>query len=167
LEKLVEEKGFREDLFYRLNVIRLELPPLKDRKGDIPLLIDHIMKRLSAVKNPKVDKISEEAMETLLNYDYPGNIRELENILEHALIICQDNIIKCRHLPLFLQRKSFPGGPSETPAPNGAPLASRGEKDRIVEMLNRNSWHRGKTARGLNMDRTTLWRKMKKYNLSS
>ena len=167
LERLVAEKGFREDLFYRLNVIRLELPPLKGRKGDIPLLIDHIMKRLSAAKKNKIDKISEEAMEILLNYDYPGNIRELENILEHALIICQESIIERKHLPLFLQRKSFSNNSAETPVTNGTSTESRSEKHRIIEMLQRNNWHRGKTARGLNMDRTTLWRKMKRYDLSS
>ena len=158
LKELVEAKRFREDLFYRLNVIRLELPSLKERKGDIPLLIDHILKRLSAVKETRVEKISEDAMEALLNYDYPGNIRELENILEHALIICQDKIVERRHLPVSLQKSIVPT--------SGATEESF-EEHRIVEMLQRHNWHRGKAARELNMDRTTLWRKMKKYNISS
>jgi transcriptional regulator with PAS, ATPase and Fis domain len=166
LERLVEEKGLREDLFYRLNVIRLELPSLMERRGDIPLLIEHIMKRLSAVKETPINKISEEAMEVLLNYDYPGNIRELENILEHALIICQDKVIERRHLPLFLQRKALPTVSPETPVSDVAPLDQFSEKQRIIEVLKHNNWHRGKTARELNMDRTTLWRKMKKHNLS-
>ncbi len=166
LKRLVEERLFREDLFYRLNVIRLELPPLKKRKGDIPLLISHIMKRLSAVRKIGINKISEETMETLLNYNYPGNVRELENILEHALIICEDQIIERRHLPLFLQKSISPIGPSkEAAAPDT--IRQYSERHRIHEMLERNDWHRGKTARELHMDRTTLWRKMKKYNIST
>ncbi|MDH3800005.1 MAG: sigma 54-interacting transcriptional regulator, partial [Desulfobacterales bacterium] len=103
LEQLVAEKRFREDLFYRLNVMRLDLPPLKDRRGDIPLLISHILKRLCATRDTMVEKFSNDAMEVLLNYDYPGNVRELENIIEHALIVCQDKIIERIHLPLSLQ----------------------------------------------------------------
>lgn len=167
LQKLVEEKRFREDLFYRLNVIRLELPPLKERKGDIPLLIDHILKRLSAVKETRVNKISEDAMEPLLNYDYPGNIRELENVLEHALTICQEKIIERRHLPISLQKGISTRGPSEEPVEDLEAFSQYSEKYRIVEMLKRHNWHRGKTAQELNMDRTTLWRKMKKYDLSA
>jgi PAS domain S-box-containing protein len=166
LTKLVDEKRFREDLFYRLNVIRLELVPLMERRGDLPLLIDHILKRLSALKGIQVNKISEDAMEALLNYDYPGSIRELENILEHALIICQGNIIERRHLPISLQKSIAPGGPTEEPPEDADTLGKDIERKHIVNVLKRNNWHRGKTAKQLNMDRTTLWRKMKKYNLS-
>ncbi|MGD9039135.1 MAG: sigma 54-interacting transcriptional regulator [Desulfobacteraceae bacterium] len=166
LEKLVEAKKFREDLFYRLNVIRLELPPLKERKGDIPLLIDHILKRLSAVKETQVSKISEDAMEALLNYDYPGSIRELENVLEHALTICQEKVIERRHLPFSLQKAISNEGSPEELAEDPEAFSQYSEKVRIMEMLKRHNWHRGKTAQELNMDRTTLWRKMKKYHLS-
>jgi two-component system response regulator HydG len=166
LESLVAAKRFREDLFYRLNVIRLELPPLKERKDDIPLLIDHILKRLSAVKETRVSKISEDAMEALLNYDYPGSIRELENVLEHALTICQEKVIERRHLPLSLQTTVSGEGVPEEPVEDPEALSQYSEKVRIVEMLKRHNWHRGKTAHELNMDRTTLWRKMKKYHLS-
>jgi PAS domain S-box-containing protein len=103
LERLVREKRFREDLFYRLNVMRLDLPPLKDRRGDIPLLISHILKRLCATRDTMVEKFSNDAIEVLLNHDYPGNVREMENIIEHALIVCQDKIIERHHLPLSLQ----------------------------------------------------------------
>jgi transcriptional regulator with PAS, ATPase and Fis domain len=166
LAKLVDEKRFREDLFYRLNVIRLELVPLRERRGDIPLLIDHILKRLSAVKGIQVNKISEDAMEALLNYDYPGSIRELENVLEHALTICQEEVIERRHLPLSLQKGISPKGPPEEPVEDQEAFSQYSEKYRIMEMLKRHNWHRGKTAQELNMDRTTLWRKMKKYELS-
>nr|HID59770.1 PAS domain S-box protein [Desulfobacterales bacterium] len=167
LEKLVKENGFREDLFYRLNVIRLELPPLKERKGDIPLLIEHIMKRFSGLREEiRARKISEEAMEILLNYDYPGNIRELENILEHALILSQDETIERKHLPLFLQKRFSSNRSTKELVDDLTPNRHSSEKDRILETLKQHNWHRGKTAQELNIDRTTLWRKMKKYNLS-
>ena len=166
LESLVEEKRFREDLFYRLNVIRLELPPLKERRGDIPLLIDHIMKRLTAVKETRVHRISEDAMEVLLNHDYPGNIRELENILEHALIICQEETAEGKHLPLFLQKGISPTHASEPSTEDSETILQSSEKQLIVDILKRHNWHRGKAARELNMDRTTLWRKMKRYQIS-
>jgi PAS domain S-box-containing protein len=162
LGKMVEAKRFREDLFYRLNVIRLELPPLRERRGDIPLLIDHILRRLSSAKETKASKISEEAMEILLNYDYPGNVRELENILEHALILCQDDTIEPKHLPIFLRGGICVPGPDGEIPTAGAPPS---ERERILQALKKNEWRRNAAARELGMDRTTLWRKMKRYRL--
>jgi PAS domain S-box-containing protein len=166
LEQLATEKRFREDLFYRLNVMRLVLPPLKDRRGDIPLLISHILKRLCATRDTMVEKFSNDAMEVLLNYDYPGNVRELENIIEHALIVCQDKIIERNHLPL-----SFQGG-FTTPLPAEQKRSFNqgiefNEKTLIFDTLRKFNWNRGKTAAALNINRTTLWRKMKKYNISA
>lgn len=166
LEQLANEKRFREDLFYRLNVMRLELPPLKKRKGDIPLLISHILKRLCATRDVRVDKISENAMEILLNHDYPGNVREVENIIEHALIICQGNIIERKHLPLALQKKdTHPIIPQQEKIDLDKEIGSS-ERNMIREMLNKYNWNRSKTAQALNINRTTLWRKMKKHNIS-
>ena len=166
LEQLVGEKRFREDLFYRLNVMRLDLPSLKDRRSDIPLLISHILKRLCATRDTSVEKISNDALEVLLNHEYPGNVRELENIIEHALIVCQDKIIERHHLPLALQG----GLPSRLP-PEEEPSFEKGiaysEKTLILEALKKNNWNKGKTASALDMNRSTLWRKMKKYNISS
>ncbi|OQY52332.1 MAG: hypothetical protein B6245_23730 [Desulfobacteraceae bacterium 4572_88] len=156
LEQQVLAKRFREDLFYRLNVMRLELPPLKERKSDIPLLITHIVKRLCAAGNARAGKISENAMEVLLNYDYPGNIRELENILEHALIICQEDVIKRRHFPVSLMKKIV-----------CQMIPDEEEATRIVAVLKQQQWNRGKAARALGINRTTLWRKMKRYGISS
>ncbi len=163
LGKLVEEKRFREDLYYRLNVVRLELPPLVERKSDLPLLIGHILRKLCAEKGHPTARIAEEAMEVLLNHDYPGNIRELENILEHALIVCHDALIERRHLPLSIQ-----GGP-RLPArgtPPGPGVSVSRERMIILETLKRHAWHRGRSARALGMDRSTLWRKMKKYRIT-
>jgi PAS domain S-box-containing protein len=166
LEQLANEKRFREDLFYRLNVMRLELPPLKQRKGDIPLLISHILKRLCATRDVRVDKISENAMEVLLNHDYPGNIREVENIIEHALIICQGNIIERKHLPLALQKKDALTMLSEQEKVDLNKEVGSSEQNMIKEMLYKYNWNRSKTAQALNVNRTTLWRKMKKHNIS-
>ncbi|MCK5416857.1 MAG: sigma 54-interacting transcriptional regulator [Desulfobacterales bacterium] len=165
LERLVSEKRFREDLFYRLNVMRLDLPPLKDRRGDIPLLISHILKRLCATRDTMVEKFSNNAMEVLLNYDYPGNVRELQNIIEHALIVCQDRVIERNHLPLSLQG----GMPVPLPTEEKRPFDKEiefSEKTIILDRLQKFNWNKGKTAAALDINRTTLWRKMKKYNIS-
>jgi len=161
LERMVSEKKFRQDLFYRLNVIRFELPPLSARKGDIQVLISHILKRLCLSKQCRVDKISEEAMEILLNYDYPGNVRELENILEHALIICQGNIIDIRHLPPFLGKTSA----KKYNKPVEENSANYDEKQIIITTLKKHHHSKSDTAKELGMDRSTLWRKMKKYGI--
>ena len=165
LEQLVKEKRFREDLFYRLNVMRLDLPSLKHRRGDIPLLISHILKRLCATRNTSVEKMSNEALEVLLNHDFPGNVREMENIIEHALIVCQESIIERHHLPLSLQ-----GGPpsrlTDTENPSFEEHIEYNEKILILDALQKHNWNKGKTASALDMNRSTLWRKMKKYKIS-
>jgi transcriptional regulator with PAS, ATPase and Fis domain len=165
LEQLVAEKRFREDLFYRLNVMRLDLPPLKQRRGDIPLLISHILKRLCVTRDTMVEKFSNDAMEVLLNYDYPGNVRELENIIEHALIVCQDKIIERNHLPLSLQDGISTPLPEEEKRPFDREIEFS-EKTLILETLRKYNWNKGKTASALEINRTTLWRKIKKYNIS-
>ncbi|MBF0257370.1 MAG: sigma 54-interacting transcriptional regulator [Desulfamplus sp.] len=165
LGKLAAKGLFRRDLFYRLNVIRIELPALKDRHSDIPLLISDILNRLSSFRSIDPPEISMQTMEILINHHYPGNIRELENILEHALIVTQSNIINIGDLPEYLHH----------PAPmNPAPLSEVFEKDedfhereKLLQMLRINNWHRGNTAVALGIERTTLWRKMKKYDLTA
>ena len=165
LEQSVAEKRFREDLFYRLNVMRLDLPPLKDRRADIPLLIAHILKRLCATRDTRVEKFSNDAMEVLLNHHYPGNVRELENIIEHAIIVCQDTIIQRNHLPLPLQDRISSPLPGEIKRPFDREIEFS-EKTLILEMLQKYNWNKGKTAAALDINRTTLWRKIKKYNIS-
>jgi PAS domain S-box-containing protein len=163
LKQLVDEKKFREDLYYRLNVMRLELPALKSRKSDLPLLIEHILKRICTTKNTNISRIDESAMEVLLNYDYPGNVRELENILEHALIICRGDTIERKHFPLWLLKNEASDASDDSIS--GSARRAWDEKERIVDTLRRYRWNRSTTARALNMDRTTLWRKMKKYQI--
>ncbi len=170
LEKLVEAKKFRQDLFYRLNVMHLELPPLKNRRDDIPLIIRHIVRKLCSARAIPSHEISKAAMKMLLNYDYPGNVRELQNILEHALIVCQENIIEPEHLPLSLQKRLSAATADEVikdKAVQKMSLKSADAKERetILKMLNLNNWQKTKTAKALGIDRTTLWRKMKTLDI--
>ena len=165
IENLVAKRLFREDLYYRLNLFRIELPELRDRKVDLPILIGHILRRLSAASGSRLPEVSEKVMEILLNYDYPGNVRELENILEHALIICQEDTIQHAHLPEYLSarpnsRKTIPLSPAAADFPS-----ENKEHFELLATLQQFGWHRQKTARALGVDRTTLWRKMKKYGL--
>ena len=166
LEDLVREKKFREDLFYRLNVMRLELPPLKERRGDLPLLISNFLKQYNITKGSAVSRIAEDAMEILLNYHYPGNIRELENIIEHACVLCQGEVIERRHLPLYFQTISSHREGDTISRPDVAAGRDQWERQRIVEALQEHRWQRQKAARALGMDRTTLWRKIKKYDIA-
>lgn len=165
LEQLVRERLFREDLFYRLNVVRIELPPLSQRPDDLPLMIHHCLRKLCASRGVPPPTISPPAMKILLNREYPGNVRELENILEHALILCREDPIEVHHLPDYIQRKkeAFPG--SADPLSYHRYADPKPEVRRILQALAAHDGHRGKAAKALNMDRTTLWRKMKQFGL--
>ncbi|MGC8942467.1 MAG: sigma 54-interacting transcriptional regulator, partial [Sulfurihydrogenibium sp.] len=99
LEEMVENKEFREDLFYRINVIHLKIPPLRERKEDIPLLVKKFIDKFSRINNKNIYDIDSDALEILLNYDWPGNVRQLENIIERAVVLCQGEIITAQHLP--------------------------------------------------------------------
>lgn len=162
LHLLVKERRFRQDLFYRLNVMRIALPPLKDRKSDLPLLIHHIMKKLCTAMDVPVKKISKPAMHILLNYDYPGNVRELENILEHAVIICRGDTIETDHFPRALIESEVPG---KSPGP--AEPGDYSERMKIMNALDQCRWNKTRAAKVLNIDRSTLWRKMKKFQIAS
>jgi PAS domain S-box-containing protein len=166
LENLVAKRLFREDLFYRLNLFQIELPELKDRKVDLPILIGYILRRLSAASGSRLPEVSEKVMEILLNYDYPGNVRELENILEHALIICQEETIQTRHLPEYLRVGRAIRKPSARRSIRPLQVSDDEERDKIISALQQHDGHRAKTARALGMDRTTLWRKIKNYGIN-
>ena len=163
LRSLVDQGLFREDLYYRLNVMRIELPLLKRRRGDLPLLIRHVARSLCAARGIPLPAISKATMQILLNYDYPGNVRELENILEHALIICREAVVHPDHLPEYV-RQPKPAGekPQQQIVSATSPTP---EHRRILEALEKTGGHRLKAARELGMERTTLWRKMKKYGI--
>lgn len=162
LDKAMQEGTFRQDLFYRLNVFRINLPPLRQRKEDIPLLVDHFLKKV-AVKMPGkgLEGIETEAVEALLKHDFPGNIRELENLIEHGAIRCKDGTIRLRDLPLP------PGEQAEAQAELfqiHSPLETL-ERDLILKMLDANGWKISRTAQRLGISRVTLWRKMREYGI--
>ena len=163
LAKRVEEGAFREDLYYRLNVVKIELPPLGRRREDIPLLVEHFLERFSLKTNKRISSVSPEVIDLFLHYSFPGNIRELENALEHAFVLCQSMQIKLEHLPDELVEKAKEKKYLET-APN-TPLeaAERQALQRALEGVGEN---RKKAAKILGISYVTLWRKMKKLNLT-
>lgn len=160
LETMVKRGTFREDLFYRLNVVKLSLPPLKDRKEDIPLLVDHFIRRFNATKNKNIDGYTPEVLAALMQYDYPGNIRELENIVEHAFVLCRGAIIETDCLPTdFLSR-------SGNAAAKALTSVDDFERKLIEETLSKHRWNRTRAAAELGMHATTLWRKLKKLGIT-
>ena len=167
LKDLVQQKLFREDLYYRLNVMRLDLPPLKQRRGDVPLLIRRFLNQYNLTRSTAITTIAEDALELLLNYDYPGNVRELENIIEHACILCQGEAIERRHLPVYIQTKACPEDHSPPARTTDLESQPEWERRRLLQALEEHRWNRQKVAKALGMERTTLWRKMKKHRLTS
>ncbi|MFC1562873.1 sigma-54 interaction domain-containing protein [candidate division KSB1 bacterium] len=160
LSKLVKQGLFREDLYYRLNVIDIELPALKERIEDIPILIDHFIDKFNLRIGRSVEFVSDEVMEILLNYDFPGNVRELENIIERALVLCKDLIIEVQHLPKEIIEKS-----ERRIVYSKKGHLKQNEVTLILETLKKNNWHKAVTAKELGIDKSTLWRKMKKYEI--
>lgn len=155
LDALVREGRFREDLFYRINVFKISLPPLRKRMEDIPLLIEHFITRFNTLQKKNIQGISEEAITVLMSYSYPGNIRELANIIERAFILCKTELIEKKHLPDLL----FTPG---TDDPEGAASSLRDvEIAYLLNVLKQNNWNRPKTAQQLGMHKSTLYRKIK------
>jgi transcriptional regulator with PAS, ATPase and Fis domain len=157
LRDLVREGKFREDLYYRINVIRLELPPLRERLEDVPLLADHFIRHFNILQKKEISELSGEALACLASYDYPGNVRELENIIEHAFILCKAGLIEPHHLPEHL---SLPRG-MEVSGRTEAMSMKDLEAVFITSMLRRNRWNRLQTARALGIHKSTLFRKIK------
>ncbi len=161
LEEMVAEGTFRRDLYYRINVFSLEIPPLRNRKGDIPLLVHRFVEKFSRSGKKHVTGVTSSALEILMKHDYPGNVRELENIIEHAWVMCKDHMIDVEHLPQHLRLMAGGAGPDNR---IGLPQI---EGAFILQVLERNGWHRENAARELGIHRTTLQRKMRKLGLVS
>lgn len=159
LAEAVRRGDFRGDLYYRLRVLEARIPPLRERTTDIPLLIEHFLGLLSGRHGKSIQCISPQAVRLLLGYAYPGNVRELMHILEHAIILAQDAQIRLEHLPESLLA---PAGQTLYAAPR--PLLDR-ERDYVLESLEANDWNITQTAEAMGVNRTTLWRKMKKHGI--
>jgi len=153
----VEAGRFRNDLYYRLNVVTVHLPPLRDRKEDIPLLYRHFLENYSLKEGKKIDSFSPGAMQVLMDYEWPGNVRQLENAVSHAVILAQGRVIKRRHLPQFLKQS--------TPEPSSSSLAEN-ERRLILGMLQETNWNKHEAARRLEISRSTLYSKIRRYNLA-
>ncbi len=159
LEELVKAGKFREDLYYRLNVFTIVIPPLRERRDDIPLLVNFFIKKFSTAMNKKVKTVSKEALDFLMNYKWPGNVRELENAIERAMVVGKGDSITVNDLPFHL---------SSNNSTIGGDIKSLSDMERkfILNTLNENGWNISKTAQILEIDRVTLYNKINKYNLS-
>ncbi len=184
LQQMVEQGRFRQDLLFRLNVVRIDIPPLRKRDGDIQLLLDHFLQVYSQKFQKPISGISAEARDILLKYAYPGNVRELKNIVEYAVNICQEGAITRAHLPAYLRESGLPekaeAGMAETMPPGRQfrPPVQREpegscdswpelEKQMILDALYQARGRKQQAATILGWGRSTLWRKMKRYGIDS
>lgn len=157
LEEEMAKGNFRPDLYYRLNVLNLELPPLNQRKEDIPILVDYFLESLAAERGQAVSHVSSEAMALLLDHPWPGNVRQLQNAIEHALVLAGGGEINPVHLPNSIQKQAQSDS-------GGVSLADK-ERKAIEAALTRNHGNRARTAAELGISTTTLWRRLKHYGL--
>ncbi len=164
---------FREDLFYRLNVIPLVVPPLRERREDIPLLVDNILSNLRRRGLDRVRAVSPEAMRCMMEHSWPGNIRELENVLERGVVCARGSVLAAADLPDEVREPSGEAAGAGIPAPEPARAEKRpsgealsGEREQLLRTLEEHRWNRGAAAAALGMDRSTLWRKMKRFGIS-
>ena len=160
IDELVDEGTFRSDLYYRINVMRITIPPLRERKEDIPLLAEHFTNHFNTLLNKQIAGISDVAMAVLINYDYPGNIRELENAVEHAFVLCHSEYILPEHLPPRFQQT-----PVTRISSQGVFTLRELEAMHIAEALRRNNWNKTITARELGIGRSRLYRKIIEYSI--
>ena len=159
LDRLVKKGSFRQDLYYRINVVRLRVPPLREHKEDVPLLVDHFIDHFNRLKGKSIAGVSPDVIAALMQHDFPGNVRELENVIEHAFVLCRSGSIQMRHLPEHLRARVEPTELSESK--NLDELEARF----IRETLRRNGWNRTAAARELGIHKTTLWRKIKRLGI--
>lgn len=169
LSQLVGEGMFRRDLFYRINIIHLKLPPLRERREDIPLLVDRFIARMNRHRDRAVAGIDQEALALLMEHSYPGNIRELENIIEHAFVLCGNETIGMRHLPagiVLLPRGQAVDQPLIAGGTVNLEAAVSSTETRVIlEALERNGYNRRATAEELGMHTTTLFRRLRRLGL--
>jgi PAS domain S-box-containing protein len=168
LSQMVGEGMFRRDLFYRINIIHLKLPPLRERREDISLLVDRFIVRMNRLRDRAVSGIDQEALALLMSLSYPGNIRELENIIEHAFVLCTDGSIGVRHLPAYIASAQGPASAAPTAdTVSGSLDAAVGmtEERVILDALQRHNFNRRAAAEALGMHKSTLFRKLRRLGI--
>ena len=158
LEQAIKERSFREDLYYRLNVISFTMPSLRERREDIPILADHFLKKFTQEVNRGVDRISRAAMDELMLYEWPGNVRELSNAIERAVVVCRTRTITPDDLPIG-------GADSEEEAKDVKFSLDEVEKKHILKILNQTGWNISRTSDLLGINRSTLYNKINRYGL--
>jgi len=162
LQQLMAEARFREDLYYRINVIPIHLPPLRERREDIPLLTEAFIERLRLKTRKPISGISKEAMETLLQYRWPGNVRELLNSLEYAFVLCREGDILPPHLPAPLAHKSVH---QPRTLRNRGPAGKIDDKESLLRAMEEAGGNKSAAARLLGVSRVTIWKRLKQHNL--
>jgi DNA-binding NtrC family response regulator len=171
LKKAVQAGHFRDDLFYRLNVVPIHIPALRRRREDIPLLLDHFFEKVSTDMDRPVPLLTSEAKKLLLGYDYHGNVRELINIVERLVVICSDGKITCRELPEEVRQASIEAQQASTKLlnelPNGGVALQDMEKELILKTLKMTSWNKAAAARMLGMTRRLLYLRLARYGFSA
>ena len=163
LAEQVQRGAFRKDLYYRIRIIHLKLPRLRERRVDIPLLVDHLVAKFNRIQGKDIVGVSEKVLAILMRYHYPGNVRELENIIEQSFVLCNGNVIDTEHLPVELQPSDTP----ETMKVKGQSDLKAMEAVHISEALMRYKGNRGNAAKALGIHPSTLYRKMKKFNIET
>ncbi len=166
LDEMVENGEFRQDLYYRINVVNIKLPPLRERLEDIPLLVDRFITKMNRVKGAAIKEIHKEALSTLMTHTYPGNIRELENVIEHAFVLCTESTIQLHHLPAYVTAPAGRNTHAGDAAKKNSDPVKKAEIQVILEALKRNSYNRKKAAADLGIHKSTLYRKMHRLNIS-
>jgi len=165
LEKAIEDGEFREDLYYRLKVIPIHIPPLRERKEDIPILVDYFIKRFNK-KLSRLVEITSEALKCLLDYDFPGNVRELENIIERSVALSTSDTINAYDIVMAVEKDGFISLRDED-IPSLKDVISKTEMTHLMKVLEKTNWNRIKAAKILGISRKNLWEKLKAYNIVS
>ncbi|MBI4400346.1 MAG: sigma 54-interacting transcriptional regulator [Nitrospirae bacterium] len=161
LAQAVKKGTFREDLYYRIRVFPIELPPLRERRSDLPLLVRHFIEKFNHELGKQIRQVSPDALEVLEAYSYPGNVRELQNIIEHAFVCCEDDVIRLEHLPKDIQQQPIEKGRDHTTSGSLKLM----ERDTILKVLEKTGWRYKSASQQLGISRSTLWRKLRHFGI--
>lgn len=166
LRKSIKNRAFREDLFHRLNTVEINIPSLKERREDIPLLSRYLLNNFNKKFNKEIQGISQRVQKILLNYEWPGNVRELKNVLEHSVMLCPKKFIETKDLPKYLQEYAPLRKESDSIELENLSTLDQLEKQHIIKILEKTNNNKKQAARILGISRYTLYRKLKNYNIA-
>ena len=167
LYSLVRDGRFREDLYYRLKVFPISIPPLRKRKEDIPLLLSHFVRRQKDKTGKPAARVSQQALRVLMDYDWPGNVRELENAIEHAFVLCERATIELHDLPIEIRRTEYRAGylGESTHDINVSPPSKKLTREILLDLLEQCDWNKAEVSRRIGISRTAVWKYMKKWDI--